>query len=124
MTNLEFYKNEIIKGTTEIEMICAIAKIKDKKDGKDKNIFSCSGTDCDGCIEKSINWLLEEHKEQIKLKQWEYDLIIKVTESINQIGSFESYTILYKMKRMGYFQGVTNIKMTVEEILTNCEVVE
>lgn len=120
MINLEFYKDEIIDkyiNRDEIKYFdCILCEIKNKS-------LDCQKT-CYQCLEKSFDWLLEEHKEPIKLKQWEYDLIIKVTESINQIGSFETYKVLYKMKRMGYFRGVTNIKMTVEEILTNCEVVE
>ena len=29
----------------------------------------------DNYIDKFINWLLEEYREPIKLKQWEYDLL-------------------------------------------------
>ena len=123
MTNLEFYKDEIIKQikksyddpayTSYGQAFCAaICRVytKDKK------------TPFYGVYyEQVLDWLLEEHKEPIKLQQWEKDLVGCVVDGLN---IFESYYSLMEMKRIGHFKGVTNTSMTLKEILENCEVIE
>lgn len=71
--------------------------------------------------EKGFGWLLEEHKEPIKLKQWEKDLL---ESNINRQFYFSGYSDLLEMKNRGYFEGVKDVTMTIQEILENCEVVE
>lgn len=72
--------------------------------------------------EKGFNWLLEEHKEPIKLTKFEYDLIRTNDSSHNT--SFRAFNTYINMKSIGYFDGITNTSMTLKEILENCEVVD
>lgn len=68
--------------------------------------------------EKGFDWLLEEHKEPIKLKQWEYDLMYGLEDS-----KFLNWDYLCHMKEKGYFKGVTDTSMIIEDIFKNCEIV-
>ncbi len=76
----------------------------------------------DNYIDKFLNWLLQEYKEPIKLKQWEYDLLF--IYSYDSTAKFEDSSVLSKMKGNGHFKGVTDTSMALEEIVNNCEVVE
>lgn len=71
--------------------------------------------------EKGFDWLLEEHKEPIKLKQWEYDLLMSY---INKGYYFKNFSELKEMKNKGYFKGITDTSMKILYILKNCEVIE
>lgn len=118
MTNLEFYKDYIY----EIQ-----------KDLFDKGLCisdSIGVAICNVCKKQTglsaympmvLDWLLEEHKEPIKLKRWEYDLL-KVGYDDEFI--FGNCGELLAMRDIGYFKSITDITMTVREILDNCEVVE
>ena len=112
MTNLEFYKDEIKKEYLKQgflgDALFIIAKRNGYKYGRKDQYL--------------IDWLLEEHKEKIKLKKWEYDLI----RSVNWMCEFkfESFNIYQNMKKLGHFKGVTNTSMTLKEILENCEIVD
>lgn len=119
MTNLEYYKDQVVelfRGDLICNQIEEINKYRDCKEcpfnTNDKNTY------CD--YHKFIDWLLEEHKEPIKLKQWEKDLL-KLHE-YNQ--RFCNYTALFGMKHQGYFKCVENESMTIKEILDNCEVID
>lgn len=127
MTNLEFYKDELkdivrnVAKEKNFSFKCeAVGKAFEyfltKMYDKDNNVF---GYGCYG--EEAIDWLLEERKEPIKLKRWEYDLL-KVGYDDEFI--FGNRGELLAMRDIGYFKGITNITMTVKEILDNCEVVE
>lgn len=73
--------------------------------------------------EKGFGWLLEEHKEPIKLKQWEYDLI----KYHGKFAKFNDISILMSMKCKGHFKDMNSVEkcsMTTKEILDNCEVIE
>lgn len=72
--------------------------------------------------EKGFGWLLEEHKEPIKLKKWEYDLIR--TNDCSHENLFYTFATYRNMKRVGHFSGIKDTSMTLEEILNNCEVIE
>lgn len=72
--------------------------------------------------EKGFDWLLEEHKEPIKLKKWEYDLL-KCYQETKDDGEFVDHYILKEMQYKGYFQDV-DYNLTIEEILDNCEVID
>lgn len=113
MTNLEFYKDLILKKAEKSSsLICSICQIKNKK--------------CEFCIDgcpsnkELFNWLCEEQKEPIKLKQWEYDLIETNDQPHNRC--FNSFMTYRNMKDKGYFKGVCDTNMTLAEILENCEV--
>ena len=75
--------------------------------------------------EKGFGWLLEEHREPIKLKQWEFELIgyIYRASSVKKM-FFVHYSELNHLRGVGYFKGITNEYMTLKEILDNCEVIE
>ena len=73
--------------------------------------------------EKGFDWLLSEHKEPIKLKKWEYDLI-RSNDRPHECNVFESFNTYRNMKAIGYFEGITDTSMTLKEILDNCEVIE
>lgn len=112
MTNLEFYKDLILKKAEKSSsLICSICQIKNKK--------------CEFCIDgcpsnkELFNWLCEEQKEPIKLKQWEYDLLYLFYETITD---FRSSYSLVKLKEKGYFKGITDTSMNIKYIIDNCEV--
>lgn len=113
MTNLEYYINELLSyaGNSpyiDRAMQKAIAKFVYK------HRFEIKGED----PESFLNWLCQEHKEPIKLKQWEYDLICPYKDY-----HFISCSLSFRMKEKGYFKGVTDLSMEIEEILKNCEIV-
>ena len=124
MTNLEFYKDEIIKqikklyddpaytsyGQAFCAAICRVYTI-DKK-----TIFY--GV----YYERVLDWLLAEHKEPIKLTKFEYDLL-KCYQKMKDDGEFVDHYILKEMQYKGHFQDV-DYNLTIEEILYNCEVTE
>lgn len=115
MTNLEFYKDEIKKKIKNGEnFCCAICQTKNK------NCPQCSADDGDDILCNVVDWLSEEYKEQIKLKQWEYDLMWGLEEG----SKFHDWGSLCYMKRKGYFKGVKDTSMSIQYILNNCEVIE
>lgn len=71
--------------------------------------------------EKGFDWLLEEHKEPIKLTKFEYDLLMSY---INKGYYFKNYNELKEMRNKGYFKGITDTSMKIQYILNNCEVIE
>lgn len=71
--------------------------------------------------EKGFDWLLEEHKEPIKLTKFEYDLLMSY---INKGYFFKNFSELKEMRNKGYFKGITDTSMKIQYILNNCEVIE
>lgn len=105
MTNLEFYKDELIN--------ILIENMGVDKDGKPHRCDGFCSDECifqkDGdCLMMAKEWLLEEHKEPIKLKQWEYD-ILKHCDNARRT--------YIQMKHLGYFKG-TSDDLTIDEILS------
>ncbi len=87
---------------------------------------NCSGKKCFDCefdndINACIKAMLTEYKEPIKLKQWEKDFLELADYKGYCFCTFGDYGA---MKKRGYFKGVIDTDMTIEEILENCEVVE
>lgn len=117
MTNLEWLKKNLLEEEKENEEFCCT--IYKKLSGK-----SCYCTTCNDCYfnkyENILNFLLSEHKEPIKLKQWEYDLMWGLEEG----SKFHDWGSLCYMKRKGYFKGVKDTSMSIQYILKNCEVIE
>lgn len=99
MTNLEYHKDELKR------------YLKDESDLRYFRYWKTRGYD------NFIDWLLEEHKEPIKLKQWEKDLL----ETL-QCKEFCYHELLLEMRYKGYFKGITDTTMKLSEILENCEV--
>lgn len=119
MTNLEFYKDEIKKKIKNGEnFCCAICQTKNK------NCPQCSADDGDDILCNVVDWLSEEYKEPIKLKQWEKDLIDIYCNVHNWKNVKLKNTTLFEMKDKGYFKGVIDTSMKIEDILKNCEVIE
>lgn len=118
MTNLEWLK-KTINGKEGDLGFCAVLceKVKNK---------SCDGVSCRNCdfnyFEKVIDYLLQEHKELIKLTQWEYDMI-EITKQFNHDLIYLNENLYFqKLKEKGYFKNV-DLRMTAKEVLENCEVV-
>lgn len=121
MTNLEANKDEIKKLIKKGERFgCAICK------AKNKHCTQCCGDDGDDILCNVVDWLLEEYKEPIKLKQWEYDLIeiCYKCNSYLETDTLKSYFFFESLKEKGYFKGITDTSMKIEDILENCEVIE
>lgn len=116
MTNLEANKDEIKKLIKKGERFgCAICK------AKNKHCTQCCGDDGDDILCNVVDWLLEEHKEPIKLTKFEYDLLMSY---INQGYYFKNFSELKEMRNKGYFKGITDTSMKIYDILKNCEVIE
>ena len=114
MTNLEFYKDEIKVAFVHDEYLCDSIRRVASRYGYDTKGFVSEG--------KVIDWLLEEHKEPIKLTKFEYDLL-KCYQETKDDGEFEDHYILKEMQYKGHFQDV-DYNLTLKEILDNCEVVD
>lgn len=121
MINLEFYKDEFVhmlKDEYYPPLCNYFKKIRPYTNCPDCPFCTKDETICD--YQKFVDWLLEEHKEPIKLKQWEKDLLgMSYVET-----RFKHVDVLDNMKDMGYFKGVTDTSMTIGEILDNCEVID
>lgn len=111
MTNLEYYKDEIKERLSNNTYISdCIYQVYVKHYG-----FHTRNTE--GWL---LDWLLEEHREPIKLKQWEYDLI--ETNDMPHSRMFKDFKTYKHMVKKGHFKGITDTSMTLQEILDNCEV--
>ena len=115
MTNLEYYKDEIKEEFLKHHYLGDVVYRVASNNGY--KFYRNSEDDIN-----LIDWLLEEHKEPIKLKQWEYDLL-KCYQKAEDDSEFMDYYIFREMQYKGHFQGV-DYNLTIEEILENCEVVE
>lgn len=115
MTNLEANKDKL----SNEKMFCISAHIC--KYGKPCNRKNCRGCEFDLNIDNCIKAMLAEYKEPIKLKQWEKDFLELADYKGYCFCTFGDYGA---MKKRGYFKGVIDTDMTIEEILENCEVVE
>ena len=111
MTNLEFYKDKILENiNNRYNLDCAVCFVMNAFNTRD----DCVNIECDS--EEVINWMLEEHKEPIKLKEWEKDLLKSFGDTARTY-EFEYFIPLMGMKNMGHFQGVTDTSLTIGEIL-------
>ena len=123
MTNLERYKDEFVYMLNDDSYQPPLCNYFEK-------IWTYS--DCSCCpfctkdeavcdYQKFVDWLLAEYKEPIKLNKFEYDLLMSY---INKGYSFKNYSELKEMRNKGYFKGITNASMKIQDILKNCEVIE
>lgn len=94
-----------------------------------KHEHSCREVNCLDCefandIELCIQTLLEEHKEPIKLTQWEKDML-ETRKNLDVLYhcTLENNLYFCDLKNKGYFKNV-DLSKTAEDILENCEVVE
>jgi hypothetical protein len=121
MTNLEWLKKNLSEEEKSNVQMCVVFNEKIYKN-------TCNGKDCYDCplnkVGDLIDLLLQEHKEPIKLKQWEYDVLNILTDG-GSIGNWKfNDLICYSLKNKGHFKGVTDTSMEIQYILKNCEVVE
>ena len=119
MTNLEFYKDKLIDVLAEHTSV--------DKNGKPHTCDSVFCLDCafseeNNCKKATKEWLLAEHKEKVKLKQWEYDLT-KYLLYDNHSPKFNEEDVLMNMKEKGHFKSVTDTSMPLGKILFNCIIV-
>ncbi len=120
MTNLEYYKDEINELIEEYGLGQVQKKIRYAFE-----VFSEKHIDnYPSRADKFVDWLLQEHKEPIKLKQWEKDLISQYSEGYSIDYRFSSFLSLIGLKEKGYFKGITDTSMEIEDILKKCEVIE
>lgn len=122
MKNIEFYKKEM-KEMFEKKNIRLCHYIKELD-----SFVTCQNCplhkdyDCKYCdTGKSVDWLLEEHKEKNKLKQWEFDLI--ETNDKSRDNKFKDFKTYQYMLGKGHFKGIYDTFMTLQEILENYEIV-
>lgn len=124
MTNLEWIKNNAKNfNLNEKDELCLIAYRCKYKQACGINKTSCNECEFNNNLKNSLNCLLEEHKEPIKLKKWEYDYFQVMKEIaptlVRDLINTDSY--LLKLKEKGYFENV-DLNMTLKEVLENCEV--
>ena len=125
MTNLERYKDEFVYMLKKNKvMLCNCFEALNNHDDCDTCPYDVESCEKEGCCNyrKFIDWLLEEHKEPIKLTQFEYDLL-KCYQETKDNGEFVGHYILKEMQYKGHFQDV-DYNLTIEEILDNCEVIK
>ena len=125
MKNLERYKDEFVYMLNKNKItLCCFFEILNNYDDCDTCPYGFESCEKGGWCNyrKFIDWLLEEHKEPIKLKRWEYDLL-KCYQETKDNEEFGDHYTLKEMQYKGHFQDV-DYNLTIEEILDNCEVVE
>ena len=126
MTNLEYYKDEFVCMLKKSKLtLCSCFEALNNHDDCDTCPYNVENCAEEGLCNyrKFIDWLLEEHKEPIKLKQWEYDTI----KYHGKLSKFNDIHFLMAMKNKGYFKDMNSVEkcsMTIKEILDNCEVIE
>lgn len=139
MTNLEFYKDEIIENINEFNVIgLSITFVYKKYSNKEYST-----------LVDVINWLLTEHKEPIKLTQAEKHILESINKTFRYIARDRNETLNvfeYKLSKDNYGEWVLPLgaictfclfdKMfnfiksedkepyLIEDILNNCEVIE
>lgn len=99
------------------DMACEIAYILKYK----KRCNECSGCEFYKDLKKCLDYLLEEHREPIKLTQFEYDMLIIRKNAVCYYSPLKSNTYFKELKEKGYFKNV-DLDMTAKEVLENCEV--
>ena len=118
MTNLEFYKDKLIDVLAEHTSVDRNGKPHTCDSGR---CLDCAFSEENSCKKAIKEWLLAEHKEKVKLKQWEYDLINEYV--ISKQDTFDDFAVLSRMKNKGYFKGLNDKNMICQEILSNCIIV-
>lgn len=124
MTNLEWIKNNTKNfNLNEKDKLCLIAYICKYKQACGINKTSCNECDFNNNLKNSLNCLLEEHKEPIKLTKFEYDMLEITKEYYVRLRNLSWNIYFNKLKEKGYFKNV-NSRMTAEEVLENYEIID
>lgn len=85
-----------------------------------KSTVGCENTTCGDCNSRLKEYLLEEYEEKIELTQFEYDLL-KANPCDDM--PFLTFMIYMRLKEKGYFIGVKDTTMTLENIIKEAKVV-
>ena len=74
--------------------------------------------------EKGFDWLLEEHKEKIKLTEFENDVLKAFTKlpSYEEGDRIEDFSALQALWNGGWFRNIDE-DLSIQEILENCEAI-
>lgn len=124
MTNLEWIKNNAKNfNLNEKDELCLIAYICKYKQACGINKTSCNECEFNNNLKNSLNCLLEEHKEPIKLTKFEYDMLEITKEYYVRLRNLSWNIYFNKLKEKGYFKNV-NSRMTAEEVLENYEIID
>ena len=109
---------EVIKNIDDSKLStdCELYKML-RKENDTKNCCD----NCDVCLKSSLIMLAQEHKEPIELTKFEFDLL-KTIGKYNKARRFKEYIFTDMKMEKGYFKGIKDISMTIEEILENCVV--
>lgn len=117
VTNLEYYKDEILENCLE-----SLAVVK----GRPKLCYKTSCNDCDfkinqkECHNKVKDWLKQIHKKPTyKLTQFEYDLLQHFSVDFK----FKEMGLLKEMKEKGHFKNINGDEL-IKDILESCEVIK
>lgn len=123
MTNLEYYKDEIYKTQ------------RDLFENKDIRVPYGVGIAICDVYEKHkgvhafmpmvLDWLLAEHKEKIKLTEFEHDVLEAFTKFPYYVEDdrIDDFSALQELWSGGWFRNIDE-NLSIKEILENCEVVE
>lgn len=124
MTNLEWYYREMVR----MEREDRYDELNAIYDHEDRVVYGFAFIPpkhlIDANDDEFEDWLLSEHKDPIKLTQFEYDLLDSYVSDDNGRYCFCDVKTFSFLKEKGYFEGVTDANMTLEEILDNCEVID
>lgn len=96
---------------------------------RDGEVVPCKDCICDECIFEDsditcditrMKWLLQKHVEKVELTQFEYDLLR--TNNMSHDRKLSSFATYKGLKEIGYFKDI-NFNLTIDEVLSKCEVV-
>ena len=87
----------------------------------------CEDLECHDCVCNTYRSLIDFMNQEViirapvKLTQFEYDSLSCCDENKRK-KKFNCFTMCMQLKHKGYYKGVHDVTMTVEEIMNNCEI--
>ena len=121
MTNLEAVASKGL--IRDRYALCHTAHICKYSVGCEAKRYDCSKCEFNDNVNLCVKTLLEEYKKPIKLTRFEFDYLDVLREYNNPNDEFSIYFCDCVKKSKGYFKGITDTSMTIQEILDNCEIV-
>lgn len=129
MTNLERYKDEFVYMLNDVAYqppLCNyFEKIWTYSDCSCCPFYTKDEAACD--YQKFVGWLLEEHKEKIKLTEFDHDVLKALTKlhTYKEGDVIEDFRALQELNDVGWFRNINiDENLSIKEILESCEVVE
>jgi len=131
----ESVKNIEVMNVNEVEAVASKGLIRDRyalchtahickySVGCEAKRYDCSKCEFNDNVNLCVKTLLEEYKKPIKLTRFEFDYLDVLREYNNPNDEFSIYFCDCVKKSKGYFKGITDTSMTIQEILDNCEIV-